>query len=161
MPRVYLGLGSNLFDPVAQIQRAIQALQQLPASQFLQRSRLYRNPPLGPVIQPDYVNAVVALATELEVLVLLDALQAIETRQGRQRQTERWGPRCIDLDILLFGENIIHHPRLSVPHPGLSLRNFVLYPLYDIAPELVVPGMGPLKELLQRCTAQALEPLDE
>jgi 2-amino-4-hydroxy-6-hydroxymethyldihydropteridine diphosphokinase len=160
MPRAYIGLGSNLQDPVAQIQRAITTLAHLPTSRFIISSPLYRNPPLGSVPQPAFVNAVACIDTELDSIELLEALQHIEAGQGRQRTTERWGPRTLDLDILLYGENVINHPRLQVPHPGLSVRNFVLYPLYDIAPALVIPGVGPLADLLQHCSAEGLERLE-
>lgn len=160
MPRVYIGLGSNLQDPVAQIHRAKAALMQLPKSSFVAISPLYRNPPFGSVPQPAFVNAVAGLETDLSSFELLAELQSIETAQGRQRTTERWGPRTLDLDILIYGEIVINHPQLHVPHPGLPERNFVLYPLHDIVPTLVIPGFGPLSELLQHCSAEGLERLE-
>ena len=112
MPRAYIGLGSNLQDPVAQIRRATLALSQLPRSQFITISPLYRNPPFGPVAQPAFINAVASIDTQLTMFELLEALQRTETEQGRQRTVERWGPRTLDLDVLLFGENVIKHFRL-------------------------------------------------
>jgi len=143
-----IGLGSNLDDPVAQIRRAFAALAALPQSRLTGRSSLYRTPPMGPRDQPDYVNAVARLETRLEALELLDALQAIETAQGRVR-AERWGPRTLDLDLLLYGEARIVTDRLTVPHPGLTERDFVLVPLREMAgSELTVPGHGRLGDLI-------------
>ncbi len=154
---VYIGLGSNLSDPPAQLYRARRALAALADSRLLACSRLYRSRPLGPVVQPDFTNAVVALETTMVPLDLLDALQAIEQDQGRVRVAQRWGPRTLDLDIVLYAGQVIDLPRLQVPHPGLPERNFVLYPLHDIAPELVIPGQGPLAVLLQHCPRTGLE----
>lgn len=155
---VWIGLGSNLADPVAQLRRAFEALAAIPHTRLVARSALYRNPPMGPQDQPDYVNAVAQLATGLEPLALLDALQAIENAHGRRRE-RRWGPRTLDLDLLLWGERVIDHPRLTVPHPGLPERPFVLYPLAEIAPELHIPGHGPLTRLLARVDGGGPEPV--
>ena len=111
------------------------------------RSSLYRSAPFGPVPQADFVNAVVALDTGLRPAALLRALQAIEDALGRDRSTVRWGPRAIDLDLLLYGEEVIQSDVLTVPHPGIAERNFVLLPLREIAPQLVIPGLGPLAEI--------------
>lgn len=157
--RAYIGIGSNLQQPAEQVRQAIGALHQLPNSQFIMASRLYRSKPMGPSDQPDYVNAVAAVDTTLSALELLDALQGIEAEQGRVRDGQRWGPRVIDLDLLLYGEKTLSTTRLVVPHPGLHQRSFVLYPLYDIAPALIVPGQGPLAELVARIDADDLEPL--
>lgn len=154
---VYIGLGSNLADPVAQLHRACQALAALADSRLLTCSRLYRSRALGSVVQPDFTNAVAALETILAPLVLLDALQVIEQDQGRVRTAQRWGPRTLDLDLLLYAGQVIDLPRLQVPHPGLPERNFVLYPLHDIAPDLVIPGQGPLVALLQHCPRAGLK----
>ena len=143
----YLGLGANLQDPAAQVRRALDELASLPHSRLLARSPLYKSPPLGPADQPDYVNAVAALETTLEPLVLLKALRAIELRHGRQRDGTRWGPRTLDLDVLLYGDLLLDSPELTLPHPGLHERAFVLYPLYDVAPELEVPGRGSVRAL--------------
>lgn len=155
---VYVGIGSNLDDPIAQVQQAILALKQLPESNYLNTSALYRSPPMGPADQPDYINAVSLLETALSADVLLSALQAIEYAQGRTR-TQRWGPRTLDLDILLYGEKIIKQDRLTIPHPGLHERGFVLYPLQDINPDLVIPEYGPVQLLIQSCNAAGLERL--
>ncbi|MET1081377.1 MAG: 2-amino-4-hydroxy-6-hydroxymethyldihydropteridine diphosphokinase [Pseudomonas sp.] len=157
--RVYIGLGSNLADPLAQLRQALAALAALPATQLHRHSAFYASDPLGPADQPRYVNAVAALDTRLEPLVLLDALQAIEQGQGRTRKAERWGPRTLDLDILLFGERLLDEPRLIVPHYHLQARPFVLYPLADIAPELQLPDGRRLTELLQGCPFVGLERL--
>ncbi len=159
MPVVHIGLGSNLAGPAQQLQQALGELAALPESHLRRHSRLYRSDPLGPAEQPDYVNAVAALETTLAPLALLDALQAIEADHQRVRG-ERWGPRTLDLDLLLYAEQRLDLPRLQVPHPGLPLRNFVLYPLFEIDPQLTIPGHGPLATLLKQCprgTLQALE----
>jgi 2-amino-4-hydroxy-6-hydroxymethyldihydropteridine diphosphokinase len=159
MERVYIGLGSNLAEPQAQLRDAFEALAQLPDSQLAATSALYASDPLGPPDQPRYVNAVAALDTALTPLQLLDALQAIEQRQGRQRKAERWGPRTLDLDILLFGERLIDEPRLVVPHYHLHARAFVLYPLAELAPDLQLPDGRTLPMLLAACPFAGLERL--
>jgi len=136
--RVYIGLGSNLQNPEQQIKAAFIELGQIPATQLLKHSPLYRSAAVGPAGQPDYINACAALDTTLDPHTLLDALQAIETVHQRIRK-EHWGPRTLDLDILLFGDQMIHTERLQVPHPYLCRRNFVLYPLADIAAETPLP----------------------
>lgn len=151
MVTAYLGLGSNLEDPRRQVMQAIATLKSLAGCQCLAVSSLYRSKPMGPQDQPDYINAVMAMETELAALGLLAALQAIEQQQGRVRGDEQWGPRTLDLDLLLYSEQIIDLPRLKIPHPGLHERSFVLYPLYEIAPALQIPGYGALVELLQHC----------
>lgn len=161
MTRVYIGIGSNLQHPIHQVLQALSALAVLPDCQLIAQSRLYRSAPMGPQEQPDYINAVAALDTTLSALELLQALQTIEQAQGRVRDGKRWGPRTLDLDILLFGEESVNRPELLVPHPGLYDRNFVLYPLYEIAPDLVIPGRGALTDLLARCPAYGLEPIDQ
>ncbi len=157
--RAYIGLGSNLDDPQGQLRRAVEALRSLPESRLTAVSPFYRSRPMGPADQPDYVNAVAMLDTCLEPLALLDALQAIEQQQGRVRTGARWGPRTLDLDLLLYGTERIDHPRLSVPHPGMRERSFVLRPLADLAPELVLPDGTPLTEWLAACSEDGLEPL--
>lgn len=158
--RAYIGLGSNLDDPARQLRRALTALAQLPQTHLAGCSRFYRSVPLGPQDQPDYVNAVALLDTTLAPVALLDALQAIETAQGRVR-TLHWGPRTLDLDLLLYGNETLATPRLTVPHPGLDLRNFVLYPLAELAPELVLPDGRTLATLLAQCDAAGLALLDD
>jgi len=160
MPAVtaYLGLGSNLDDPAAQLQQALRALAALPQCRLLRQSPFYRSRPMGPADQPHYLNAVAALETRLAPLDLLDALQAIEQAQGRVRDGQRWGPRTLDLDLLLYGAQQIAEPRLQVPHPGLGERNFVLYPMADIAAgDLQIPGRGTLAELQAACPPDGLE----
>jgi len=157
----WIGLGSNLDDPVSQIDRAFVALAQLEASRLYLRSRLYRNPPMGPQDQPDFVNAVAGMLTRLSVRDLLLALQAIERAAGRKRvKAERWGPRPLDLDILCYGQTRIEEPGLQVPHPGIAVRNFVLLPLLDMAPGLQIPGLAPLPALVNGLGEGGLEPLD-
>jgi 2-amino-4-hydroxy-6-hydroxymethyldihydropteridine diphosphokinase len=148
MIRCYLGLGANLADPVAQLQRAIGYLAQIPHSRLVAVSSLYGSKPMGPQDQPDYVNAVAALDTTLSAEALLDALQQIEQEQGRQRKAERWGPRTLDLDILLYGQQQISTERLTIPHYGMTTREFVLYPLHEIAPALRLPSGQALEDLL-------------
>lgn len=155
----YIGLGSNLGGPAGQVRAALRDLAAIPQTQLQQVSPLYRSPPLGPPDQPDYINAVAALETALAPEALLDALQALETRHGRVRDGQRWGPRTLDLDLLLYGEQQLATPRLTVPHPGLPQRAFVLYPLADIAPELQVPGSGSVQALLAQCPKAGLERL--
>lgn len=157
----YIGLGSNLNDPVRQVKTALAELGALPGCRLEAASRLYRNPPMGPADQPDYVNAVACLNTRLTPRALLEALQGIERAHGRVRGPERWGPRSLDLDLLLYGQAVIREPDLVVPHPGLHERPFVLYPLREIAPQLEIPGLGTLQALCSRCASQGLIALDE
>lgn len=157
--RAYIGLGSNLDDPEGQLLQAIEALRSLPQSRLTAVSPLYRSRPMGPADQPDYVNAVAMIDTCLEPLPLLDALQAIELQQGRVRSGERWGPRTLDLDLLLYGAETIEHERLTVPHPGIKERLFVLRPLFDLAPELLLPDGSAVARLLEACPDDGLEPL--
>ena len=144
----YLGLGANLHQPLQQLQQAVVALAALEHCQLLKVSSLYGSKPMGPQDQPDYVNAVAALTTTLSAEQLLDQLQKIELEQGRQRKDERWGPRTLDLDILLFGDQTINSERLTVPHYGMKVREFVLYPLAELAPELHLPDGSTLSQLL-------------
>ena len=159
MERVYIGLGSNLAEPLEQLRGALTALAALPQTQLLAQSSFYASDPLGPADQPRYVNAVAALDSALEPLALLDALQAIELSQGRERKAERWGPRTLDLDILLFGERVLNEARLTVPHYHMHARAFVLYPLAELAPALRLPDGRALSELLAACPFAGLERL--
>lgn len=162
MERTYIGLGSNLATPFQQLRAALAALHALPGTQLAAISSAYASDPLGPADQPRYLNAVAALDTSLKPMQLLDALQAIELAQGRQRKDERWGPRTLDLDILLFGDRLIDEPRLQVPHYHLHARSFVLYPLAEIAPaELRLPDGRSLASLLADCPFTGLERLRE
>lgn len=142
----YVALGSNLDDPQRQVENAFDLLADLPDTQLISRSSLYRSAPFGPVEQPEFVNAAVELQTSLGASELLVHLQAIETSQGRVRK-ERWGPRTLDLDLLVYGAEVIDEPQLTVPHPGIGERNFVLLPLREIAPELVIPGLGRVADI--------------
>ena len=142
----YVALGSNLDDPQRQVEIAFDLLADLPDTELIARSSLYRSAPFGPVEQPEFVNAVVGLQTSLGASALLEHLQAIETSQGRVRK-QRWGPRTLDLDLLVYGAQVIDESRLTVPHPGIAERNFVLLPLREIAPELVIPGLGPVADI--------------
>lgn len=153
----YIGLGSNLDQPIRQINAARQAIAAIADTSELAFSPLYLSQPVGPQDQPDYVNAVMYIATGLSALELLDQLQQIENAQGRVR-TLRWGARTLDLDILLYDQQDINHPRLRVPHPEMPTRAFVLYPLADIAPDsLHIPGYGTLRALLAACPAEGLQ----
>lgn len=154
--RVWIGLGSNLDDPRAQVSTALKELAQLPESSLVTHSSLYRSDPVGPPGQPDYINAVAALDTQLSPETLLDALQAIEQAHQRVRKIH-WGPRTLDLDLLLYGNETIATPRLSVPHPFMTQRNFVLWPLAEIAPELILPDGRSLQALLLQCPLGTLE----
>ncbi|MGH8271919.1 MAG: 2-amino-4-hydroxy-6-hydroxymethyldihydropteridine diphosphokinase [Gammaproteobacteria bacterium] len=158
MSTAWIGLGSNLGDSRAAIERAFTELGELPASELQKHSRLYCSKPWGPVPQPDFVNAVAALETALAPEVLLDELLAIESRHGRERG-ERWGPRTLDLDLLLYGDETISTPRLQVPHPRLAERAFVLAPFAELAPDLQVPGAGTVMELLSRVEQGGVIPL--
>jgi 2-amino-4-hydroxy-6-hydroxymethyldihydropteridine diphosphokinase len=157
MERVYIGLGSNLADPAGQLRAAMTSLAQLPHTELSDMSSFYVSDSLLPG-QPRYTNAVAALDTSLQPLALLDALQAIEIDQGRERH-ERWGPRTLDLDILVFGERLIDEPRLKVPHYHMQARAFVLYPLAELAPGLVLPDGRTLEQLLAECPFKGLERL--
>ena len=152
----YIGVGSNLADPRAQVLTACARLAQVPRTRVVLSSRLYRSRPLGPIAQPEFVNAVVGVLTQLESPALLAALRALEAALGRPAQRERWGPRIIDLDLLSYGRERCSEPGLTLPHPGIVERNFVLYPLADIAPELHIPGLGRVTELKGRVTSEGL-----
>ena len=156
----YIGLASNLADPASQIKTGRTAIRALKGIRELAFSSLYYSFPMGPQDQPDYYNAVIAVETTLLPMVLLRALQTIENAQGRIRKTERWGARTLDLDILLYNDQIIDLPDLTVPHSGITDRAFVLYPLHEIAPDLQVPGHGALADLLSQCPLAALKKLD-
>lgn len=148
MTITYIGLGSNLGDPVQQLEQALSALRTLPGSRLLNQSSFYRSKPLGDAEQPDYVNAAVMLETSLAAARLLEYLQDIEKNQGRIRDSRRWQARTLDLDLLLYGGERIVTDDLVVPHPELANRNFVLIPLAEITPDLNIPGKGRVKDLL-------------
>jgi len=157
MIATYIALGSNLQAPLTQLRSAVSALNKLPESRVERTSSIYRSAPIGPGPQPNYLNAVLLLLTALPPLRLLDALQQIEQEQGRVRGV-RWGPRTLDLDILLYGNQKIDSPRLTVPHPAMSQRNFVLYPLLEISDaNLVLPDGTVLDTLVTACPGNDLE----
>lgn len=157
----YIALGSNLNDPLAQANQAIAALKQLPNTVVTDISPFYRSKPLGPQDQNDYLNAVIKLTTSLKPIALLDELQAIEKSQGRVRKDNRWGARTLDLDILLYDDLIIDNDRLTIPHYHMKNREFVLYPLFDISPELILPDNDKLSDLIKKCPLNNLKKWDE
>ena len=159
MVRAYIGLGANLNQPLLQLQHAVAAVSNIESTVVVAVSSFYGSKPMGPQDQPDYVNAVAALDTFLSPEQLLDALQQIEQQQGRQRKADRWGPRTLDLDILLFGNEVINTERLTIPHYGMRTREFVLYPLYEIAPALQLPDGSVLSSLLEQVSLNGLEKL--
>ncbi|NJD25140.1 MAG: 2-amino-4-hydroxy-6-hydroxymethyldihydropteridine diphosphokinase [Betaproteobacteria bacterium] len=158
MTTAYVALGANLGDPGATVRAALTALAALPDSRVVRASSLYRTAPVGLADQPDFINAVAELATGLEPPALLTALLAIEQDFGRRR-AGRNGPRTLDLDLLLYGDREIHLPGLSVPHPRMHLRAFVLLPLAEIAPALAIPGRGTLAAWLPAVAGQGIERL--
>jgi len=156
MVQAYIGLGSNLDKPAKQIKQALLDLDAIEKTRLMNDAGLFKSPPMGPQDQPDYLNSVALIETELDEELLLDRLQAIENLHGRVR-TRHWGERTLDLDILLYGDKIINTERLVIPHPGLAGREFVLYPLEKINPELIVPGLGKVKALVEACPANGIE----
>jgi 2-amino-4-hydroxy-6-hydroxymethyldihydropteridine diphosphokinase len=152
----YVGVGSNLADPRAQVLGALARLAQLPRTRVVLTSRLYASRPFGPVAQADFVNAAAGILTQLGSGALLDELRAIETAMGRPAQRVRWGPRVIDLDLLSYTRERRADAALTLPHPGIVERNFVLYPLAEIAPDLDLPGLGRVAELKGRVTSEGL-----
>ena len=144
----YIGLGSNLNGPSRQLESTFELLDAIPATRLMEQSSLYRSAPFGGIEQPDFVNAVVAaVLTQLSASDLLAELQRIETERGRERGDVRWGPRVLDLDLLVYSTQKIDEPELIVPHPGIGERNFVLLPLGEIAPDLNIPGLGRVANL--------------
>lgn len=155
-----IGLGANLGNARASVLDALGVLDLLPKTRLLRSSRLYRTPAWGQTAQPDFINAVALLDTKLEARALLDRLLAIERDFGRMRSAnERWGPRTLDLDLLLFGDAVIDEPGLQVPHPHLHERAFVLVPLADIAPELTIPGRATVGDLASAMASDGIEAL--
>ena len=152
----YVGLGSNLENPRQQVITALQELQQIAGTSLLSSSSLYRSDPVGPAGQPDYINAVALLETSLQPEALLDQLQSLEQQHQRVRKTH-WGPRTLDLDIILFGNQFIQSARLTVPHPFATERNFVLWPLFELSPDLIFPGDRSISDLLVACPLGTLE----
>lgn len=144
----YVGVGSNLDEPVARVRDALAALRELPKSTSFLDSGLYRSAPVGPADQPDFINAVTAFMTRLDGHALLGCLRALEEARGRTRTGEHWGPRTLDLDLLVLGSVTLDEPDLRIPHPRIHERNFVLLPLAEIAPHMRVPGRGSVLRLL-------------
>ena len=154
MTLAYIAIGSNLASPLEQVNAAVQALGEIPQSRIVALSSFYRTPPLGPQDQPDYLNAAVALETALAPDVLLSHTQRIELQQGRVRKAERWGPRTLDLDIMLFGHDVINTDRLTIPHYDMKNRGFMLWPLFEVAPDLIFPDGIPLRTILDNLNAE-------
>lgn len=154
MTLAYIAVGSNLASPLEQVNAAVQALGEIPQSRVVAVSSFYRTPPLGPQDQPDYLNAAVVLETALDAEMLLDNTQRIELQQGRERKAERWGPRTLDLDIMLFGHETINTERLTVPHYDMKNRGFMLWPLFEVAPDLIFPDGISLKSILDGLNAE-------
>lgn len=143
----YVGLGSNLQGPARQLQNTFELLDKIPSTQLVNQSSLYRSAPFGGIEQPDFVNAVAALLTQLSAQDLLAELQRIENERGRKRGEVRWGPRVLDLDLLVYSNQVIDEPDLTVPHPRIGERNFVMLPLGEVAPTLNIPGLGQIEKL--------------
>ena len=156
----YVALGSNLDQPHLQVTRAFEALTSLPETRLMLRSSCYRSRPFGPVEQPDFVNAAGALLTRLDAHALLRELKALEIRLGRAAPVVRWGPRLIDLDLLVHGHTRVSDETLTLPHPGIAERDFVLVPLAEICPTLDVPGVGTVSHLLHALGPITLERID-
>ncbi len=152
----FIALGSNLDDPAAQVNRAVTALDTLPLTRVLKCSSLYRSAPVGYLDQPDFINAVVQVETGLAPHALLDAMLALEQARGRTREFPN-APRTLDLDLLLYDDRVLHEHGLTLPHPQMQLRAFVLQPLLEIAPECVIPGLGAAAEAASQCKDQQLE----
>ena len=160
MTRAAIGLGANLGDAAGSVHAAIDALAGLPATTLQAASRLYRTPAWGVTAQPDFINAVAVVDTELDARSLLDALLAIEREYGRVRVVgERWGPRTLDLDLLLYGDAVIDAPGLRVPHPHLHERAFALLPLLEIWPDVAIPGVASVRDCAAEMAALTPEPL--
>jgi 2-amino-4-hydroxy-6-hydroxymethyldihydropteridine diphosphokinase len=155
----YVALGSNLADPAEQVTAALGRLPGIPGTRLIARSRLWASRPLGPQDQPDFINAVAGLLTQLDARELLGELQALERAMGRTGPLVRWGPRSIDLDLLAMGSDELSEPALCLPHPGVHERDFVLYPLAELAPELWIPGRGRVEALARRVANRGIVPL--
>jgi len=160
MTDCFIALGSNLESPQDQVESGLRALSALPGCTLLSRSPWYTSRALGPGSQPDYVNGVARLETRLAPMELLRSLQAIETAHGRKR-AERWAARTLDLDLLLYGLEIVDEPGLTIPHPEIKQRNFVIYPLFDLAPDLILPCGTPVRSLWASCPATGLQLIGE
>lgn len=160
MALAYIGIGSNLDEPRRHVEDACRQLAELPLTRRQGVSALYRSRPMGPPGQPDYINAVVVLETALEPDTLLTELKALERRHGRREGGAHWGPRPLDLDILVYGDLRRSDAELTIPHAGLAQRNFVISPLHDVAPNLDIPGLGRVTELFEQCSMEGIECLE-
>ncbi len=160
MTVIYVGLGSNLGASHSILTSAIADIAQLERTRLMQCSSFYQSQPLAERVQPPYLNAVIEICSDWLPLDLLAALQSIEMQYGRDRSVGRWASRTLDLDILLYGQQIMCTPILTLPHYGLADRDFVVYPLYELAPDLLIPGLGCLSELKKTCLNRGLRRLD-
>jgi 2-amino-4-hydroxy-6-hydroxymethyldihydropteridine diphosphokinase len=158
MPRAFIAIGSNLQQPRSQVMQAFEGISRLPNTQLIKRSSLYRTAPVGYDDQPDFINAVAEVETELPPLELLHALLSVETAQGRERPFPN-APRVLDLDLLLYNDTIMNTAELTLPHPRMHTRGFVMLPLAEIAPELSIPPYGNVAVLAGQCTDQGVEKL--
>lgn len=156
----YIGIGSNLDDPRMQVKSAIGLLDELPGCHVLEQSSLYRSAPFGDVEQDDFVNAVAVLETAVPPAILLSCFKELERSRGRDFKAERWGPRIIDLDILLYGDQVVDTEELQIPHPGIAERNFVLLPLREVAADLVIPGLGPVADIAVDAQSPLISKMD-
>lgn len=157
--RVFIGLGSNLENPLEQIKTAIKDMKAMIDTELVACSSLYKSPPMGPQDQPDYINAAIELETTLTPHSLLDELQKIEQQHGRVRK-RHWGERTLDLDVLVYGEQVLKDDRLTVPHPGIAERAFVVYPLAELDSGLVIPGLGNVAQLVEACPRDGLQQVE-
>lgn len=160
MTLTYIAVGSNMLDPVCQVRYAIDAIGHLPRTRLIAKSQLYVSKPMGPKSQPDYINAVSKIDTQLSPIALLDCTQAIELKRGKVKKEERWGQRALDLDILIFGDKIIQSERLTIPHRGIKMREFVLYPLSDVEPGFTFSDGTTLVSQLKKIGKNGLELLE-
>ncbi|MCW8091951.1 2-amino-4-hydroxy-6-hydroxymethyldihydropteridine diphosphokinase [Alteromonas sp. ASW11-130] len=157
--RAYIGLGSNMGEAGKHIESAFLAIAELEHTRLLRTASLYQSAPMGPQNQPDFINSVCLVETGLEPEVLLKQLQQIENDHGRERKGERWGPRTLDLDILLYGNYEIDTDILTIPHSGIADREFVLVPLFEIAPNMVMPDGKPISQWVASCSLDGLKRL--
>jgi len=158
--KAWLGLGSNLQQPVAQLREAIERLDSLSNVEVTRESSFYRTPPWGDEQQDDFINCVVQIKTSLDPVALLGKLHSVENAMGRRRSERRWGPRIIDIDLLLFGELQYHSDELEVPHPRMHERAFVLVPLAELEAGLAIPGRGTIEKFLQQLDCSGISQLD-
>jgi 2-amino-4-hydroxy-6-hydroxymethyldihydropteridine diphosphokinase len=154
--RAFIALGSNLQDPAAQVSSALREIAELPGTKLLRHSSFYRTAPVGYDNQPDFINAAAEVSTTLQPLALLRALLALEARHGRERPFAN-APRVLDLDLLIYDDQVMQTPELTLPHPRLHERGFVLFPLAEIAPDLDIPGKGRVSDLISACQDQGME----